>query len=319
METQRQLVEMPDGRRSDVLTAGPGDGLPLVLHGGTPSGLVVFPPTVEAARTRGLRIVIVARPGYENSSELPGRKVYDVVPDVAAVLDALGADTFLTIGWSGGGPHALACAAGLPGRCLAAASVAGVAPYNADGLDWRAGMGPENITEFGAAVDGAEPLTAFLEKEAGELRTVTGDVIAEALGGLVSPADAAALTGEFAASTAASMRAAVRNGIAGWRDDDLAFVRDWGFTLGWPAASAAPSAAAAVEPAPEPGTPPAAPVAIWQGDQDRMVPFAHGQWLAGHIPGARAYLLPGEGHLTLKVSAFGRILDDLLDLAGLTA
>jgi pimeloyl-ACP methyl ester carboxylesterase len=126
--------------------------------------------------------------------------------------------------------------------------------------------------------------------------------VAQALGGLVIAADQAALTGDFADYVAAALRASMNTGIAGWRDDDLAFVRDWGFSL---------------DPALEPGRGgPAAPVAIWQGDQDKMVPFAHGQWLAANIPGARAHLLPGEGHLSLTVSSLDRILDDLLDLAG---
>ena len=137
--------------------AGPADGLPLVLHEGTPVGLVLYPPTVQAARIRGLRVILAARPGYEGSTPRPGRRVVDVAGDTAAVLDELGADTFVTAGWSGGGPHALACAAALPGRCLAAASVAGVAPYQAEGLDWLAGMGPENIAEFGAARAAARP------------------------------------------------------------------------------------------------------------------------------------------------------------------
>ena len=114
-------------------------------------------------------------------------------------------------------------------------------------------------------------------------------------------ADQAALTGEFADYVAAALRASMNTGIVGWRDDDLAFVKDWGFSL---------------DPALDPRGTPAAPVAIWQGDQDKMVPFAHGQWLAANIPGARAHLIPGEGHLSLTVSSLGRILDDLLDLAG---
>ena len=90
----------------------------------------------------------------------------DVAADVAAVLDALGLDTFVTAGWSGGGPHALACAALLPGRCLAAASIAGAAPFHAPGLDFTAGMGPENVEEFAAAVRGIAALTEFLDREA---------------------------------------------------------------------------------------------------------------------------------------------------------
>jgi pimeloyl-ACP methyl ester carboxylesterase len=102
------------------------------------------------------------------------------------------------------------------------------------------------------------------------------------------------INGEFADDLARSLRGAIREGIAGWRDDDLAFAADWGFSLDAFAA----------------------PVAIWQGDQDMMVPFAHGQWLSARIPGARAHLEPGAGHLTMTVTAIDRILDDLLDLAG---
>ncbi len=293
MRIERQLIALPDGREIDVLTTGPEDGLPLVVHGGTPSGLVVGTEIAVAARERGLRYVLTARPGYEGSTPRPGRQVRDVAADVAAVLDALGAGTFVSIGMSGGGPHSLACAALLPGQCLAAASVAGVAPYRVDGLDFLAGMGPENVTEFGLALQGAAALTPYVEKQAESLREVTGEQIAAALGGLISGADAGVLTGEFAAEVAASCRAAVREGIAGWRDDDLAFTADWGFSL-----DALDGRAA-----------------IWQGDQDRMVPFAHGQWLAAHIPGARVHLEPGAGHLTMVVTAIDRILDDLLDAA----
>jgi pimeloyl-ACP methyl ester carboxylesterase len=311
LDTERRSITLPDGRKADMLIAGPSDGLPLVLHEGTPVGLVLYPPTVRAAQLRGLRVILVARPGYEGSTPRPGRRVVDVAADTAAILDELGADTFVTMGWSGGGPHALACAAALPGRCLAAASIAGVAPYQASGLDWLAGMGQENVDEFGAAVQGVAALTRFLETEAVVVSAVTGAEVAQALGGLVIAADQAALTGEFADYVAAGLRASMNAGIVGWRDDDLAFVQEWGFSLGWkPAEETRNTGAAAAG---------AAPVAIWQGDQDKMVPFAHGQWLAAHIPGARTYLLPDEGHLSLTVSSLDRILDDLLDLAGLTA
>jgi pimeloyl-ACP methyl ester carboxylesterase len=289
-------VYLADGRRLEVLAAGPDDGLPLVMHNGTPVGLVAYAPMADAAVRRGLRLVMCARPGYGDSTPLPGRRVADVTGDVAAVLDELGAPRFVTLGWSGGGPHALACAARLPARCLAAATMAGVAPYTAEGLNWLDGMGAENVEEFGAVMAGEAQLTTYLEAEAAGLATITGPEVAGDLGDLVSAADKAAATGEFADYLAASFRAAVRTGIAGWRDDDLAFAADWGFTMAEAGAGA--------------------PVAVWQGDQDMMVPWAHGSWLAAHIPGAVAHLLPGEGHLTLGVTSFGAILDDLLALAG---
>ncbi len=295
MTAVKITVQAAAGRQLEALATGPRDGLTVVLHNGTPAGLVAWPPLAEAAAARGLRLVLYSRPGYGDSTPDPGRRVADAAADLAAVLDALGTAEFVTVGWSGGGPHALACAARLPGRCLAAATMAGVAPYGADGLDWVAGMGAENIEEFGAALAGEEALATFLEPAAREMATLTGAVVAEGLGGLVSAADKAAVTGEFADYLAASFRAAVASGVAGWRDDDLAFVAGWGFTMADAGAGA--------------------PVSVWQGDQDMMVPFSHGRWLAARIPGARAHLLPGEGHLTLAGS-FGAILDDLLDLAG---
>jgi len=292
---QRFSIEVA-GRSVEVLTAGPPDGLTMVFHSGTPVGLVAFQPMVEAAAAWGLRTVQYARPGYGRSDPLPGRLVADAAGDVAAILDHLGAATFVTAGWSGGGPHALAAAALLPDRCLAVATIAGVAPYAADGLDWSAGMAEENVVEFGAAVAGQAEITILLEIEADKMADVTAEEVADVLGGLVSPADRAVLTGAYAAFAAESFRAAVSTGIDGWRDDDLAFVRDWGFSLdelGW------------------------VPTSIWQGGQDAMVPLRHGQWLAGRIPGARAHLQPGEGHLTLGLTSIGAIFGELVEMAAL--
>ncbi|HEY9242120.1 MAG TPA: alpha/beta hydrolase [Streptosporangiaceae bacterium] len=294
MPTEQYVLTTPDGRPLEVLTAGPPGGLPVLFHNGTPGGLVAFQPMTDAAAERGLRTVMYARPGYGQSGPRPGRRVADTVADAARVLDHLGAEQFVTAGWSGGGPHALACAALLPGRCLAAASLAGVAPAQAAGLDWLAGMGPENVAEFGAAAQGEAALTAYLTPEADGLRQVTGEQVADALGGLVSAADRDVITADFADYLAAMFRAAVSTGIAGWRDDDFAFASDWGFP---------------VEQAGQ------VPVAVWQGTEDLMVPPSHGAWLAGHIPGARPHLLPGQGHLTL-VRGYGTVLDDLLGLAG---
>jgi pimeloyl-ACP methyl ester carboxylesterase len=273
--------------------AGDGGDRPLVFHWGTPSAAVWFDPLAAAAAKVGLRLVTYSRPGYAGSTTRPGRSVADAADDVTAILDALGADTFVTMGWSGGGPHALACAALLPDRCVAATSLAGVAPYPADGLDWLAGMSAENVEEFSAAFEGERILTPKLELMAGDLETVRGADLATALSGLVSDVDKAALTGDFADTLAEAFRRSVSTGIAGWRDDDLAFARNWGFDL------------ETIQ----------RPVAVWQGGQDRMVPFAHGEWLAAHIPTARVHLYPDEGHLSLGVASLDRIVAELAKLS----
>jgi pimeloyl-ACP methyl ester carboxylesterase len=293
MAAERWLtVHSEKGRDVEVLVEGPDSGPVLLFHDGTPTAAVPFPPLSAPAAERGLRTVTFSRPGYATSTPQPGRSVASVVADTAAVLNALNEERFFTIGWSGGGPHALACAALLANRCTAAATLASVAPYGVAGLDWLAGMGPENIEEFGAAIEGEERLKPYLEREAAALRDVTGSELAAALGGLVSEVDKRALTGDYAEIMAESFRRAVSAGIAGWRDDDLAFTRPWGFDLNTIRVS----------------------VAIWQGDEDRMVPFAHGQWLAANIPGARSRLLPGDGHLSL-VTHLERVLDELLLMA----
>jgi pimeloyl-ACP methyl ester carboxylesterase len=285
-------VTLPDGRTLEALLVGPRDGLPMVFHHGTPGGVAVYPPMVDAAADRGLRVVLYGRPGYGASTPQPGRSVADAATDVQAIADHLDARRFITVGWSGGGPHALACARLLPSRCVAAATLAGVAPYDAAGLDWLAGMAEDNLGEFAAAVAGPEQLTGLLTEVAPLMQELTGEVLADGIGDLASPADKVALRGELADYVAASFRAGLRAGIAGWRDDDLAFVRDWGFSFGVPGG---------------------APVAVWQGDEDRMVPFAHGHWLARQIPAARTHFSRGTGHMHLP---FGDVFDELLELAG---
>lgn len=287
-------VELTDARVIEVLSDGPEDGMPLVFQNGTPTAAMLFAPLVQIAAARGLRTVTYSRPGYASSTAQPGRSVADAATDIAAILDAIGADRFVTIGWSGGGPHALACAALLADRCAAAVSLSGVAPYPAAGLDWLAGMGGENVEEFTLAIQGESALTPWLEEAAKPLATVQGSDVAAALGGLVSDVDKAALTGDYAEFVAATFRRSVSAGVAGWRDDDLAFAKPWGFELD------------AIE----------RPVAVWQGGEDRMVPMAHGEWLAQHIPGAQRHLYPDEGHLSLGVSALHRVVDNLVELAG---
>ena len=148
---------------------------------------------------------------------------------------------------------------------IAATAVASVAPYAADGLDFLAGMGAENVVEFDAALAGSAALEPLLEGQWPALRDVAPDDIADALGDLIPPVDRTALTGELAQEMAEDIQIALRDGIWGWFDDDIAFTRPWGFDL------------ASIR----------VPLSIWQGEQDRMVPYAHGEWLAAALPHAR--------------------------------
>ncbi|MCH2267928.1 alpha/beta hydrolase [Candidatus Thalassarchaeum betae] len=285
------LLKARDGRTLDVLLAGDDDSsFGLVCHHGTPSDATIWSDWHEDALSNNLRLVAISRPGYGLSDRLEGRRVASVAEDVEDVLDALGIIEFVSLGWSGGGPHALACGALLPERCKAVSSLAGVGPYGEPDLDFLDGMGPENVEEFGIALEGEEALRRWMDEHAEPYRTIADEELAEALGGLVPEIDVLALNEQgLAAIWAGSMRRCFTNGWDGWIDDDMVFCNHWGFE---------PSEITV-------------PVAVWQGDLDLMVPFAHGEWLLRHIPTATARLEPGHGHLSLLADRRQAIIDDL--------
>lgn len=281
-------IELEDGRLLDIHDSG-GAGDLLLFHHGTPGSVSTVPQLVEAAIRAGLRMVTYSRAGYGASSRHPGRSVADVVPDMEQVLDHLGADRCVTAGWSGGGPHALAMAALLPARTAGALLIASVAPYDAEGLDFLAGMGEGNIEEFGAAVEGEARLRPMLERELPAMRDADGPSLIDAMSTLLPAVDRALLTEDFGTALAANFYEGLRTGVDGWLDDDLAFTRPWGFDL----------ASISV------------PTLLWQGAEDLMVPFAHGVWLADHVAGVKAHLLEGEGHLSVGVGVADTMFADL--------
>jgi len=284
-----EAIVLPDGRRLDIRVSGPADGVPLVFHHGTPGSVLPFRAVERAAHERDLRFVTSSRPGYGGSTRQPGRTVADVVADTEAVVTSLGAERCLVAGWSGGGPHALACAARLE-AAAAVLVIAGVAPYDADDLEWTAGMGQENVTEFGAALQGEEQLRRLLVDWRDHLKDPTVEMIVSSLETLLPDVDRAVLTDEFGEDMVANFREALSNGVDGWVDDDLAFTRSWGFDL----------------------KEISVPTAIWQGSVDLMVPFAHGQWFSEKLPAATVHLQQGEGHLSVWMGPLGSMLDDLV-------
>jgi pimeloyl-ACP methyl ester carboxylesterase len=291
-----RLIATPDGRQLEVELRGPESGAVVLFHHGTPAAGNVPDDRVHAGAERGLRHVAYSRPGYAGSDRLAGRTVADCATDVATIADALGIERFYTLGHSGGGPHALACAALLEDRVIAAATIASIAPRVDDGLDWLDGMGEVNLEEFAAVDAGADELLAFLENTRSEFAVATSEQLSAAFGDLLSDVDRDAFSGDFAEFLAANTKSALRPGVWGWFDDDVACLGDWAFDRG------------AIS----------RPVTIWQGRHDRFVPFAHGEWLANHVNGARAELREDGGHLSLATTSYGEVLDGLLATGGMT-
>jgi pimeloyl-ACP methyl ester carboxylesterase len=194
--------------------------------------------------------------------------VADEVDDVRALADELGFERFGVTGGSGGGPHALACAALMPDRVVRATCLVGGAPLGEPGLErdeWFAGMDDENIKEFGWAFAGEEVLTPALQAEHEKVVARVAVDPSNLLEGFeLSESDRAALARpEFRQIVVESTAEYAVNGVGGWVDDDLAFIRPWGFDV----------SAISV------------PVLVWYGLSDVLVPPTHGDWLAANVPG----------------------------------
>lgn len=284
-------VAVGDGRVLQVLERGHPDGKPVLVHNGTPSSRLIYEPDVRLAERHGIRLISYDRPGYGGSTAQPGRTVADCAQDVSAIASRLGIERLAIWGISGGGPHALACAALLPDLVPAVGVLASVAPWGADGLDYFAGMGELNADDDRLFLEDRAAARAKCEQDRFEYLELSAEQLHKQLRTLLSPADAAALTGELAQYLVACIRSGLAPGAEGWWEDEVAFKEPWGFELG------------SIR----------TPVLLYHGRQDRFVPFAHGEWLAGQIPGVQAELTDDDGHLTLPERHLEQILAWLLE------
>ncbi|MFF8381559.1 alpha/beta fold hydrolase [Streptomyces sp. NPDC015661] len=278
-------VRTNDGRLLVAEEWGNPSGTPVVLLHGTPGTRLGTLLPGLAAQHPGFRFLAYDRPGYGESQRAPGRRVADAARDAAAVADAFGVERFAVVGRSGGGPHALACAALLPERVRAAAVLVGLAPPDAAGLDWQAGMTPFNVHEYGLArahLDGRDRggLERDLAARAAVVRQdpvrllddLRADLSRHDLPVVEDPRVRTVLLRTY--------QEALRVSHHGWLDDCLAFVGPWGFDV-----SSVTS-----------------PVLLWHGLDDAFSPVAHTRWLADRIPGAEPVLVPDAGHFAAQLA-----------------
>jgi pimeloyl-ACP methyl ester carboxylesterase len=257
-------LELGDGRTLHVYDTGADGRLGVFWHHGTPNIGAPPEPLFAAAARLGIRWVSYDRPGYGGSTPYPDRDVASAAEYVSCVADALDIDRFAVMGHSGGGPHALACGALLPERVVGVVVVAGLAPFDAEGLDWFAGMSDSSVASLRAAAEG---------RAAKERYEASG---AEYDPEMFTPEDHAALSGAWS-WVLDVVNPAVEAGAGGLIDDDLAFVARWGFD---PARVVVPTL-------------------FLHGSRDRVVPSSHGEWLARRCLSEELWLSPDDGHISV--------------------
>ena len=280
--------KLADGRNLDLLVGAGDSQTAIIFHHGTPSCAFIWKSWVEHFEKLGVRSIAYSRAGYYTSDRKVGRNIVSVNSDIAEVLDHFSIDSFVAVGWSGGGPHALAST--LDPRCKSAVVLAGVGMYDQPDLDFLAGMGEENVDEFGHALKGEVELSNWMDANAESLKTITGEELRNSAGSLFSKSDYSAMQRkDYSDSLAEAFRLSLQVSYSGWIDDDIAFTSEWGFNLDEVKI----------------------PVAIFQGDEDLMVPGSHGRWLHERLPSSTLRMLKGEGHLSFFSASQDEILEFL--------
>lgn len=269
-----QVVRAPDGRRLSVESLGDPDGKPVFLLHGTPGGRNGPRPRGIVLHRLGIRLISYDRPGYPGSDPLPDRRVADANLDVKTIADYFGIDQFSVVGRSGGAPHALACAALLKDRVICAAALSSLAPYEAEGLDWNAGMAHSNVEAYRNAEDNLSALIATLNERAGKVRTSSEGLLKMLWPELVR--HDREVIGDIALRRiiAKVHVEALRHSAEGWIDDVKALSHPWGFEL----------------------SDITAPVKLWSGSDDVFSPTAHTYWLDKQIGSAELEIADGTAH-----------------------
>ena len=269
-----RMLTSTDGRALAVAEWGTPSGTPVFQLHGTPGSRLGRHHDETLYDRLDMHLITYDRPGYGASDRRHGRRVVDAVEDIVTIADALGIDRFVVGGGSGGAPHALACAALLGDRVLSTFALVPVAPYEALGDQWLIGQAPSNVAEWTAALAGEDALIDYLSDQLKRMADDPLNMLDDEED--LPPEDREVMTRESVRVEFREMLAeAIRQGPAGWVDDDFAFLRPWGFDVSFIAT----------------------PVLLAYGRSDTLAPVRHGEYLGRTIPGAEVRLMD-SGHLS---------------------
>lgn len=268
------VVPAADGRGLAVEEWGEPAGHPVVLLHGTPGSRLGPIPRPMVLYQLGIRLITFDRPGYGRSDRRIGRAVADIAADVRHIADFLELGEFAVLGRSGGGPHALACAALLSGRATRVAALVGLAPAHAEGLDWFEGMAAGNTREYLAVRRQGPLVAARLRSVADRIRANPAQYVANLYAELTQSDRRVVSDAGMRRMLLETFAEAFRTSADGWIDDLLAFCAPWGFDLGDIVV----------------------PTMLWHGANDTFSPAGHSRWLADRIPTSTVIVQSGSAH-----------------------
>jgi pimeloyl-ACP methyl ester carboxylesterase len=269
-----------------VAVSGRPDGVPVFLLHGTPGSRSGPKPRSSVLYRHGIQLISYDRPGYGGSTPHPGRSVADAAADIATIADDLGIERFSIVGRSGGGPHALACAALLPERVARTAVLVCLAQPEALGVAFFNGMNRGNLRDFGHAAVDPSALAENLRLRAESTLRDPESLLEQLEREMAWPDRQVVRDRAMRRLLAQAYIEALSPGPHGWTDDVLALSRDWGFSL------------STID----------GPVRLWHGEQDNFAPASHTWWLAEQIRNAEVLVQPGAAHFSAM-----EILPSMLD------
>jgi len=259
-------VLLPDGRTLAYAELGDRDGEPVFFFHGTPGSRLSGSLGSDVKDEVGARVVAPDRPGFGASDPQPGREFADWAGDVAALADELGIDEYGVVGFSGGGPYALACAAHTPERVTRCAVVSGVGPPGAE----RGDLGFERALAAAARVSPhlGRPFVWLMARVVERAETFT-DVVGEQGSDLAGPR-----YGETGRVFLADFREGLSQGTRPLAAEYGLLYDDWDFDLE------------------DVGV----PTRVFHGDSDENVPLAAGDRVADEVPNADLTVCADSGH-----------------------
>lgn len=283
------LLQLSDGRQIEYLDNGVGSERALVLHHGSPCEAFFWTTTLKQLASKGVRAVAYTRPGYGESTRLPDRNLIDGNRDLAAVLEHLDVAKFVSVGWSAGGPTALA--SGLLDGCHGVVAVASPAPFDADDLDFYDGMGADFAEECAATVMDLDTAFKYKQEHTEGLKSLS---VEDILGGLAPRSSRPEFYAEYRVlghDLLTTLKRGLTPDAMGYTEDDRSFLKPWGF---YPGALSVP-------------------VQIWLGRNDPYVPVAHAEWLHEHINDSELHLLEDHDHISTWVEHCDQFLADAIE------